>query len=175
MKLVPIKDYVWTEDYSFHRTLTCKNHPTARYLTKNPWDRSIHIIQRPEGDILRDSEGDCTCAFEDLVVVVKDLYVEVGEQKATTDNPTVAAQAMAYELERWDTFTPCLETEVGGCDSDTPCEVCAKEEEVTDIIDQLSVIAAMGHGFGYEIQLPLTLLLPIDAHHSVIYQVTQED
>lgn len=69
MKLTPIREYEWTEDYSFMRTLTCKNHPTARYLTKNPWWRQIHIIKFPEGDIPRSGTGECQCPFEDLVVI----------------------------------------------------------------------------------------------------------
>jgi hypothetical protein len=69
MKLTPIGEYVWTDDYSFLRTLTCKNHPTARYLTKNPWYRSIHLIKFPEGDIERNENGECTCPFTDLMVI----------------------------------------------------------------------------------------------------------
>lgn len=66
-KLVPIKEFEWTDDYSFHRTLTCKNHPTAKYFTKNPFFRSIHLIKIPE-----DMTEECKCPFEDLVVVVKE-------------------------------------------------------------------------------------------------------
>lgn len=72
MKLVPIKEFEWTEDYSFMRELTCKNHQTARYLTKNPWNRSVHIAKFPEGDIERSRNGDCTCPFSDMVVIVKE-------------------------------------------------------------------------------------------------------
>jgi hypothetical protein len=175
MKLVPIKDYEWTDDYSFHRTLTCVNHTDARYLTKNPFWRSIHVVKFPEGDIPRSETGECQCPMSDLAVVVKDLYVEVGPQKATTDSSTVAAQAMAYELEGWRQHTPCLKADAYGCDSDHLCEVCAQNDKVEDLIDQLHVVAAMGHGFGYEIRLPFTLLLPHDAQHSVIYQITQEN
>lgn len=69
MKLVPVSEYTWTDDYSFLRTLTCKNHPTARYLTKNPWFRSVHLVKRPEGNIPRTETGECTCPFDDLMVV----------------------------------------------------------------------------------------------------------
>lgn len=71
MQLVPIGEYQWTDDFSFHRELTCRNHLTARYLTKNPWQRSIHIVKRPEGEIERTPNGDCTCPFTDLAVVVR--------------------------------------------------------------------------------------------------------
>lgn len=70
MKLTPISDYEWTDDYSFMRTLTCKNHPTARYLTKNPWWRGIHGIKLPEGDIPRSETGECQCPFSALAVIM---------------------------------------------------------------------------------------------------------
>lgn len=69
MKLTPVSEYVWTEDYSFLRSLTCKNHQTARYLTKNPWFRSLHLIKPPEGDIQRSETGECVCPFNDLMVI----------------------------------------------------------------------------------------------------------
>jgi len=69
-KLVPVSEFEWTDDYSFLRELTCKNHPTARYLTKNPFERNIHLAKVPEGNIERSDEGDCTCPFSDLMVIV---------------------------------------------------------------------------------------------------------
>lgn len=65
-KAIPVREYEWTDDYSYMRELTCKNHPTARYLTKNPWSRSLHFIKPPDGYI-----GECECPFSDLVVIVK--------------------------------------------------------------------------------------------------------
>lgn len=70
MKLIPIREYPWDDDYSYLRTLTCKNHPTAKYFTKNPFNRSIHPIALPEGDIPRSATGECLCPFDDLAVVV---------------------------------------------------------------------------------------------------------
>lgn len=75
-KLVPIGEYEWTDDYSFLRTLTCRNHPTAKYYTKNPYFRSIGLIKLPEGDIERTATGECTCPFADLAVVVTEDEVE---------------------------------------------------------------------------------------------------
>jgi len=68
--LVPIGEYWWDDDYSWHRVLTCKNHPTARYYTKNYWARNLHIIRLPAGDIDRTSTGECICPDTDLVVIV---------------------------------------------------------------------------------------------------------
>jgi hypothetical protein len=69
MKLTPVRDYVWTDDYSFMRRMTCINHPTALYLTKNPFTRSIHLIKVPEGNIERTDMGECKCPFNELAVI----------------------------------------------------------------------------------------------------------
>lgn len=72
MTFMPIGEFEWTNDYSYLRTLTCKNHPTARYLTKNPFFRSIGIIALPiDEGIERTPTGECTCPFKDLVVIVE--------------------------------------------------------------------------------------------------------
>ncbi|MFG3405629.1 hypothetical protein [Streptomyces sp. NPDC048142] len=74
--LVPVGEFDWTDDYSYQRILTCKNHPTARYSTKNPWMRSLGVIRLPEGDIPRTNTGECTCPFRDLVVIVSESQPE---------------------------------------------------------------------------------------------------
>lgn len=72
MPLVPVNEYEWDDDYSWLRTLTCKNHTTARYLTKNPFYRRLSLVKLPEGDIERSNTGECVCPFSDLVVIVSD-------------------------------------------------------------------------------------------------------
>jgi hypothetical protein len=72
MKLIPVAEYEWTDDYSFQRNMTCINHQTARYSTKNPFFRSIHIHKLPEGNIFRTVNGECICPFADLAVIVED-------------------------------------------------------------------------------------------------------
>jgi hypothetical protein len=72
VKTIPIGEFEWTDDYSFMRTLTCKNHPTSRYLTKNPYARNIHLAKLPEGNIERNDYGDCVCPLTDLVVIVEE-------------------------------------------------------------------------------------------------------
>lgn len=69
MKLTPVKEYPWTDDYSEMHELTCKNHPTAKYLTKNPFARSLHVVNLPKGEIERSVSGECICPFSDLVVI----------------------------------------------------------------------------------------------------------
>lgn len=75
MKLTPIREYNWDGDYSEMRTLTCINHQTAKYLTKNPWARGLHLINLPVGDIPRTDSGECTCPLSDLVVIEKGIDV----------------------------------------------------------------------------------------------------
>lgn len=53
------------QDLSCMKTLTCVNHPTAVYLTKNPWMRGIHVIKFPEGFEYKE----CPCPFSDLRVM----------------------------------------------------------------------------------------------------------
>lgn len=69
MKLVKLSEFKWTDDYSWHRTLTCVNHPTAVYYTKNPFWRHLHIIRFPE-DMPPYTE--CPCPVDDLRVVCED-------------------------------------------------------------------------------------------------------
>lgn len=69
MKLTPIHEYVWPDDLSEMHSLTCRNHTSARYLTKNPFSRGLHIIALPEGDIPRAMTGECQCPLRDLVVI----------------------------------------------------------------------------------------------------------
>lgn len=75
MKYIPVNEFTWTEDYSFHRYMTCANHNTALYMTKNPHVRSMHILRYPE-----DTEPftECECPFEDLRVICEDDGAPVG-------------------------------------------------------------------------------------------------
>lgn len=71
IRYIPVGEYPWGDDYSWLRSMTCDNHRDARYLTKNPWDRGLHLIAVPKGDsIERTDTGECKCPFAKLVVVV---------------------------------------------------------------------------------------------------------
>jgi hypothetical protein len=64
-------------------TLTCKNHPKSRYLTKNLFTRSLHFIDadpdyvrsvRPalahlSDEILSVYPVECPCSWQDLIPV----------------------------------------------------------------------------------------------------------
>lgn len=63
-----VPDGTW-DDLSTLKELTCVNHPTARYLTKNPWTRSLHFVQAAEGFDFTE----CPCPFSDLRVIQHSL------------------------------------------------------------------------------------------------------
>lgn len=65
-EMVPVREFVWTDDYSYMRWLTCRNHPTARYLTKNPFWRSLLVLRFDET-----LNAECPCPFDDLMVIVE--------------------------------------------------------------------------------------------------------
>lgn len=67
--LIPIREFKWTDDFSWLRTLTCANHPTAKYYTKNPYQRSIHFVSAPDGFPMWE---ECRCPNSDLRVVCED-------------------------------------------------------------------------------------------------------
>lgn len=76
-KLVPIGE-VKFQDYNgsvdipgvpSHRYMTCKNHPTALYLSKNPYQRSVHLIEMPVGFPFGE---DCPCPLSDLMAIVEE-------------------------------------------------------------------------------------------------------
>lgn len=47
-------------------TLTCINHPTAKYLTKSPYERGLHFVEGPAETPFRE----CECPFRDMVVLI---------------------------------------------------------------------------------------------------------
>lgn len=70
-QLVPIGLFPWSDDYSWSRMLTCLNHSTARYYTKNPFWRNLHLVKLPQdANIPRSGTGECTCPMEYLAVIV---------------------------------------------------------------------------------------------------------
>jgi len=68
---VPINEFEWPEPGGLFE-VTCKNHPTAEYLTKNPWSRSLHAVGMPTDEDMagapRSVTGECRCPFDHLVV-----------------------------------------------------------------------------------------------------------
>lgn len=73
-KWVPVKEFDWASNGLEHQYLTCKNHSTARYLTKHPRMRGLHFIRRADEALRGEGEwtdmGECKCPYEDLVVLV---------------------------------------------------------------------------------------------------------
>lgn len=58
--VVPVHEFEWTDDFSYHRVMACRNHPENRFSSKNPWQRSIFVVT-----------GDCPCPISDFLVLVK--------------------------------------------------------------------------------------------------------
>jgi hypothetical protein len=58
--LIKVAEYPLWDDRSFMKELRCVNHPKARYLTKNPYDRSIFV----------DGNFECDCPLSDMRVYV---------------------------------------------------------------------------------------------------------
>jgi len=73
--LVPLGEFKWTDDYSYHRHMTCLNHTHLRWTTKNPWFRSVFYAGPVDGNKKLQPAGDmrepeCKCPWSDLRVVV---------------------------------------------------------------------------------------------------------
>ena len=69
------RGFVDWRDFSILKTLTCINHPTARYVTKNPHARTLHFVRPPEEAPVEGwplSGLECPCSLDDLRVVIPD-------------------------------------------------------------------------------------------------------
>lgn len=66
---IPVGEFDWGSEDKIGPMfeLTCKNHPLARYLTKNPWLRSLHFVKAHDPAT---PYTECPCPFGDMVVVV---------------------------------------------------------------------------------------------------------
>lgn len=79
MKHVPIREYKFPNMDSAGEPdpnakggmyeITCINHQTAKYLTKNPFSRGLHFVQAADGFWWNE---ECPCGFDELVVVCHD-------------------------------------------------------------------------------------------------------
>jgi hypothetical protein len=64
----PVLEKAWrTYD---HQYMTCRNHVGMLYLTKNPWERSVHIVRFDRDVMAETGQIECDCSFSDLVVLV---------------------------------------------------------------------------------------------------------
>jgi hypothetical protein len=57
--------------------LTCTNHQNLRWITKNPYQRSIHYVGLAESVEITKENGkymwqECDCLFANLVVIVEE-------------------------------------------------------------------------------------------------------
>jgi hypothetical protein len=73
---VPVREFPWpaSDEIGGLFELTCRNHPSAKYLTKHPMFRSLHLIEVPD-DVAPEHRtkpfGECDCPFGDLIVKPK--------------------------------------------------------------------------------------------------------
>lgn len=63
--LVPIREFDWISNGLQERLITCRNHTTGLWMTKNPTMRTLHFLRPPFG-----MPGECPCPFSDLCVIV---------------------------------------------------------------------------------------------------------
>lgn len=59
-------DFDWEHNDMELRTITCMSHPSARYLSKHPWQRSLHFV---ESAVDMPPFTECPCPLKNLVVV----------------------------------------------------------------------------------------------------------
>jgi hypothetical protein len=64
-------DRIDWSNFGTMKYMTCRNHTGARYLTKNPWQRSLHFITPDPSQT-----WECPCPFSDLVVIAEDGKVD---------------------------------------------------------------------------------------------------
>jgi hypothetical protein len=69
MGTVKVGEFNFPQPGSDMFRMTCSNHPTAEYLTKNPYQRGLHLIKGP---VEFGGFAECPCPFSDLVVIVED-------------------------------------------------------------------------------------------------------
>lgn len=66
--LIPVGEFEFPEPGSKMFDMTCKNHPTALYSTKNPYLRGLHFLKAADGF---GPISECPCPFSYLVVIVE--------------------------------------------------------------------------------------------------------
>jgi hypothetical protein len=68
---IPVRTYrdagLFTEDYTYHRILSCRNHPHLRWSTKNPYTRSVFPF--PTNMQTLADVDECTCPLDDATVI----------------------------------------------------------------------------------------------------------
>jgi len=76
VKTTPINEFQFPswENIGEHFSLTCKNHPFLRWLTKHPASRNIHYLGLADGvEVTKENASygwkECPCPFSDLEVI----------------------------------------------------------------------------------------------------------
>ncbi len=133
MKLIPVSEYKWTDDYSFMREMTCVDHPTALYSTKNPYWRTVHLLKVPDGDIARNANGECLCPFSKLAVIV-DEEPEPETPAITYSEPPKGAICLAHICFQQETVPADVNaTSVSG--QANLCKGCSEDPEIVAMLN----------------------------------------
>ena len=55
-----VRDFDWDGNRMQHQGLSCAKHPGCRWVTKHPWDRSVHYVA--------ELTPECDCPVASLIV-----------------------------------------------------------------------------------------------------------
>jgi len=101
IKFVPVAEFAWTDDRSWHRTVTCMNHPSAKYYTKNFYYQGLHFIATPNGFPLG---KECDCSVASFAVVCNADGVAVGkpaDAEPVTEKDVPPLPNINTNMQRW--------------------------------------------------------------------------
>ena len=73
-----VREYKFSDDLSYHRNLSCVNHPELRWSSKNPFMRTVFY--------LGEFGTKCGCTFRDMTVVRVENGQEVNSDGTALDN-----------------------------------------------------------------------------------------
>lgn len=65
-----VEEFDWAHNGMKDQLLTCRNHNTGLWMTKNPSSRHLHFLREPIG-----MSWECSCPFSDLVVITDPIGV----------------------------------------------------------------------------------------------------
>lgn len=101
IRLVPIQDFVWTDDYTWMRTLTCGNHPGAKYYTKNPYNRSTFFIKSSDS---MPPFTECKCEGRMMVVCTRE-GIPVGKPANCVPITDEDVEGLPEDADDWKKWT----------------------------------------------------------------------
>lgn len=95
---VPWAKFAWTDDYSWDRTMTCHNHPSAKYYTKNFLAMAVFLVQSPNGYRLGE---ECQCGPDAMVVVCNAWGIALGKPADKAPITDEAVPPLPNGIDNW--------------------------------------------------------------------------